>query len=94
LSKRTFGEQIARCTSNFSGKKLNVGAVKSFGSERRFGILQRAGIPTKSAEELLARMLSTVDDLCADRDQLVREQRIKYPGTSKTINGPSERRFR
>jgi hypothetical protein len=56
--------------------------------------LQRAGIPTKSAEELLARMLSTVDDLCADRDQLVGEQRKKYPGTSKAINGPSERRFR
>jgi hypothetical protein len=55
---------------------------------------RNSSIPTKSAEELLARMLSTVDDLCADRDQLVREQRIKYPGTSKTINGPSERRFR
>ena len=56
--------------------------------------LQRAGIPTKSADELLARMLSKVDELCADRDQLVGERRIKYPGTSKAINGPSERRFR
>jgi hypothetical protein len=50
-------------------------------------------IPTKSTEELLARMLSTVDDLCADRDQLVREQRIKDFG-NKAINRPSERRFR
>jgi hypothetical protein len=29
--------------------------------------LQRARIPTKSAEELLARMLSKVDELCAER---------------------------
>jgi hypothetical protein len=55
--------------------------------------LQRAGIPTKSAEELLARMLSKVDDLCTERDRQVREQRVKYPGTNKAINGPLERRF-
>ena len=42
--------------------------------------LQRAGIPTRSAEELLARMLATVDDLCADRDQLVGECRIAKRG--------------
>ena len=29
--------------------------------------LQRAGIPAVSAEELLARMLNKVDDLCAER---------------------------
>jgi hypothetical protein len=56
--------------------------------------LQRAGIPTQSAEELLARMLSKVDDLCAERDRQVGEQRRKYPGTNKVINGPIERRFR
>jgi hypothetical protein len=56
--------------------------------------LQRAGIPTKSAEELLTRMLSKVDDLCAERDRQVGEQRRKYPGTNKVINGPIERRFR
>jgi hypothetical protein len=56
--------------------------------------LQRAGVPTKSADELLARMLSKVDELCADRDQLVGEQRMKYPGTNKVIHGPSERRYR
>ncbi len=38
--------------------------------------LQRAGIPTKSAEELLTRMQSKVDDLCAERDRLVGQCRI------------------
>ena len=33
--------------------------------------LQRAGIPTKSAEELMARMQTKVDELCAERDRLV-----------------------
>ncbi len=55
--------------------------------------LQRAGIPTESAEELLARMLSKVDDLCTERDRQVREQRVKYPGTDKAIIGPIERRI-
>jgi hypothetical protein len=49
--------------------------------------LQRAGIPTKSAEELLARMLSKVDDLCAERDRLVGEARRKYEGKNKFILG-------
>jgi hypothetical protein len=56
--------------------------------------LQRSGISTVSAEELLARMLAKVDELCAERDRLVGEQRRKYPGTNKIINGPIERRFR
>jgi hypothetical protein len=56
--------------------------------------LQRAGISTKSAEELLARMLAKVDELCVERDRLVGEERRKYPGTNKVINGPTERRFR
>ena len=56
--------------------------------------LQRAGIPTKSAEELLQRMLAKVDGLCVERDRVVGEQRRKYPGTDKAINGPIERRFR
>jgi hypothetical protein len=38
--------------------------------------LQRAGVSTKSAEELLARMLAKVDELCAKRDELVRQCRI------------------
>jgi hypothetical protein len=56
--------------------------------------LQRAGLPTTSAEELLARMQTKVDGLCAERDRLIGEQRRKYPGTNKVINGPIERRFR
>ena len=53
-----------------------------------------SGIPTKSAEELLARMQAKVDELCVERDRQVRERRVKYPGTDKVINGPIERRFR
>jgi hypothetical protein len=53
--------------------------------------LQRSG---KSAEELLERMLAKVDGLSIERDRLVGEQRRKYPGTNKVINGPIARRFR
>jgi hypothetical protein len=41
--------------------------------------LQKAGIPTASAELLLGRMLSNIDGLCAERDRLKKEQ----PGPSK-----------
>jgi hypothetical protein len=53
--------------------------------------LQRAGISTVVAEALLARMQATVDTLCAERDKLVGEQRIRYPGTNKVIKGPQMR---
>ena len=53
--------------------------------------LQRAGISTLPAEALLARMQATVDNLCAERDKRVGEQRMKYPGTSKVIKGPQMR---
>ena len=56
--------------------------------------LQRAGIPTKSAEELMERMLAKVDSLCAERDRQRREQSVKYPGTNKPIRGAIERRVR
>ena len=56
--------------------------------------LQRAGISTVSAEDLLGRMLAKVYELCAERDQQVGEERRKYPGTNKVINGPIERRYR
>ena len=35
--------------------------------------LQRAGIPTTSAEALLDRMLNNIDTLCAERDRLKAE---------------------
>jgi hypothetical protein len=42
--------------------------------------LQKAGIPTTSAEALLDRMLTKIDDLCAERDRLKqaepRERRV------------------
>ena len=49
--------------------------------------LQRAGISTLPAEALLARMQATVDNLCAERDKRVGEQRMESPGTSKVIKG-------
>jgi hypothetical protein len=65
-----------------------------FRQRREIRDLQRAGIPTKSAEELLERMLAKVDGLCAERDRQRKEQSIKYPGTNKAIKGPIERRIR
>jgi hypothetical protein len=53
--------------------------------------LQRAGISTVSAEALLARMHTTVDNLCAERDRLVGEQRLKHRAADKTIRGPQMR---
>jgi hypothetical protein len=41
--------------------------------------LQRAGIPTTSAEALLDRMLNKIDELCAERDRLKRDM----PGATK-----------
>jgi hypothetical protein len=36
--------------------------------------LQRAGISTASAELLLGRMHAKIDDLCAERDRLKKEE--------------------
>jgi hypothetical protein len=41
--------------------------------------LQRAGIPAAAAEALLERMLNKIDELCAERDRLKKEQ----PGPMK-----------
>jgi len=41
--------------------------------------LQRAGIPTASAEAMLDRLLNQIDELCAERDRLKKEQ----PGATK-----------
>ena len=51
--------------------------------------LQRRRISTNSAEELLGRMQSKVDELCTGRDRQLDEQRRKYPGTDQAIHGPS-----
>lgn len=49
--------------------------------------LEKAGISTKSAYELLERMHAKIDQLCADRDRMVGEKRVKYAGTDKPIRG-------
>jgi hypothetical protein len=53
--------------------------------------LQRAGIPTKPAEELLERMQAKVDALCDERDRQRKEQSIKYPGTHRQAHQGSHR---
>ena len=47
--------------------------------------LQRAGIPTTSAEALLDRMLNKIDELCEQRDRLKREQ--AGPCQGKVLGG-------
>jgi hypothetical protein len=48
-------------------------------------VLQRAGINSLPAEALLARMLANIDNMCAERDRLKREQ----PATGKMLGGRS-----
>ena len=47
--------------------------------------LQRAVIPTASAEALLDRMLNKIDWLCAERDRLKKEQ--PGPVKGKVLGG-------
>jgi len=47
--------------------------------------LQRAGIPTTSAEALLERMLNNIDGLCAERDRLKKEQ--PQPSKGNVLGG-------
>jgi hypothetical protein len=48
--------------------------------------LQRAGIPTASAEALLGRMLNKIDELCAERDRLKKE---RPPAKGRILGGRS-----
>ena len=57
-------------------ERLRVQVHRQRGEIRQ---LQRAGIPTSSAEALLERMLNKIDDMCAERDRLKKEQ----PGPMK-----------
>ena len=41
--------------------------------------LQRAGLPTTSAEALRDRMLNKIDDLCAKRDRLKKKLKKGLP---------------
>jgi hypothetical protein len=49
--------------------------------------LQRAGISTASAELLLGRMLAKIEDLCAKRDRLKKEER--GPTKGRVLGGRS-----
>jgi len=49
--------------------------------------LQRAGINSLPAEALLARMLSNIDKMCAERDRLKKEQ--GGPVKGKVLGGRS-----
>lgn len=49
--------------------------------------LQRAGISTTTADDLLARIQAKVDGLCGDRDRMSGEQRRKYPTPAKSSTG-------
>jgi hypothetical protein len=46
--------------------------------------LQRAGIPTASAEALLQRMLDKIDGLCIERDRLKKQ---RPPAQGKALGG-------
>ncbi|WP_445489486.1 hypothetical protein [Rhodopseudomonas sp. RCAM05734] len=56
--------------------------------------LSKAGISTASAEALLARMQEKVDGICAERERLNGEERLKRPtyASGKVIHGPTGRR--
>lgn len=57
--------------------------------------LQRAGIPTTSAEALLQRMLAKIDALCADRDRMKGEAKLAepaHPSRKKVKGTPAQRR--
>ncbi len=56
--------------------------------------LAKAGLSTAAADALLVRMQDKVDGLCADRERLAGEERLKRPtyASGKIINGPTARR--
>lgn len=58
---------------------------------REIAQLEKAGISTRSANELLERMQGNIDQLCEERDKLKGEKRVTYAGTSKEIRGPQYR---
>ncbi len=51
--------------------------------------LQKAGINSLPAEALLARMLANIDNMCAERDRLKREQSATEPAKGNVLGGRS-----
>ena len=61
-------------------KEIERMRVQVWRQRREIQDLQRAGIPSRSAEELLARMLSKIDEMCEERDRLLGQSRMKATG--------------
>jgi hypothetical protein len=61
--------------------------TQGFRQRREILQLQRAGINSLPAEALLARMLVNIDNLCAERDRLKKEQ--PGPIKGKALGGRS-----
>ena len=59
--------------------------VQVFRQRKEILALQKAGINSLPAEALLARMLANIDNMCAERDRLKREQ----PTSGKVLGGRS-----
>jgi hypothetical protein len=51
--------------------------------------LERGGHSTKSANELLERMLTRTDGMCAERDGQLKEQKLNVPAPTKPPRGRS-----
>jgi len=57
--------------------------------------LEEAGISTVSAEALLQRMESKIDNLCGERDRLVKQEKLKgptYASGKRVVGTPARRR--
>ena len=63
-------------------ERMRVQVYRQRGEIRQ---LQRAGIPTASAEALLERMLNKIDEMCAERDRLKKDQ--PSPMKGKVLGG-------
>ena len=63
-------------------ERMRVQVLRQRGEIRQ---LQRAGIPTASAEALLEKMLNKIDEMCAERDRLKKEQ--PDPMKGKVLGG-------
>ena len=74
--------RIDWCDTANTPQKFSSGA-KSSGNGKTFRIFDGHGFQQSLRKELLARMLSRVDELCVERDRMVGEQRVKYPGTGQ-----------
>jgi hypothetical protein len=78
------GRNPCRISITF-GPRSSVCAFQVHRQRGEIRQLQRAGIPTASAEALLDRMLNKIDGLCAERDRLKKEQ--PSPFKRKALGG-------